>query len=320
MSRIHAQRAGSMMSEPVGIACRYATVAALLAIASCMREPEPNPPAQASIPAVLAAGAQATFDPASIRIGQRVGAVTVDTTDVAWSEALSTWVGTVRFRGELPLRGRAIRHFDFPEVQSMCFEADSASALSLPRWPDDERRPWFCFENDSTAHRILGAADSSRPLDIVVDRFTTVRAFTDAVNSARLVEADACFRSAGPILARLGADSTGEHAWLRFEHGFIGDSGIARLVEPNGASLAVRWRRARGALELRGFDDFVRFEALLASRGDSLAGEARLSSDAQLDRDAGGKLAPAARTWLLVARAASCDSAAVPHADRPTSR
>lgn len=292
---------------------------ALLAAAGCVREPSVNATAADSVPATFSAG-QVTFDPANIRIGQRVGTLAVDTADVAWSEALSTWVGTVRFRGEIPVRGRAIRHFDFPEVQAMCFEADSVSALTLPRWPEDERRPWFCFENDSTAHRILGTADSARVLDIVVDRFTTVRAFTDAVNSARLVESDACFRSDGPILARLGADSTDGHAWLRFEHGFIGDSGIASLVEPNGASLAVQWRRARGALELRGFDDFVRFEALLASRGDSLAGEARLTSDAQLERGAGGARVPAARTWLLVARTASCDSAAVPHGERTKRR
>ena len=147
-----------------------------------------------------------------------------------------------------------------------------------------------------------------------MDRFTTVRAFTDAVNSARILEADACYRSRGPILARLGADSTGPNAWLRFRHGMMGDSGTARLVEANGAALAVRWRRARNAVELRGFDDLVRFEALLARRGDSLSGEARLSSDAQLERNSEGTLVPAARQWLLVARPAPCDSSATPWA------
>jgi hypothetical protein len=287
---------------------RTAQACALLVAAACIREPQVDAVSADSVPTTLAVGAQLTFDPSAIRNGQQVGPLTVEATDVAWSEALSTWTGSVRFRGELALRGHVIRHFDFPEVQSTCFEADSASALKLPRWPEDERRPWFCFENDSAAHRVLGAADSSRPVDIVIDRFTTVRAFTDAVNSARLVEADACFRSRGPIIARLAAtDSSGPDAWLRFEHGLAGDSGRVRLVEPNGASLVVQWRRARSALELRGFDDFVRFEALLARRGDSLSGEARLSSDAQLERDSGGTLGPSARTWLLEAVQASCE-------------
>ncbi|HEU4828396.1 MAG TPA: hypothetical protein VFT04_04300 [Gemmatimonadales bacterium] len=289
---------------------RLGAAALLIAAAACAREPRSGVAEQDSALAATLAVAQLTFDPSRIRSGQQVGSLAVDSVEVAWSEALSTWTGTVRFRGELPLRGHAIRHFDYPEVQTICFEADSASALSLPRWPDDDRRPWFCFENDSTAQRILGAADSTRPVDIVIDRFTTVRAFTDAVNSARLLEADACYLSRGPILARFGADTAGPGAWLRFAHGLVGDSGIARLVEPNGAALAVRWRRARGALELHGFDDLVRFEALLALRGDSLSGEARLSSDAQLERDARGELIPSARRWLLVAFKAPCDSAA----------
>ena len=290
---------------------RAAGAALLLAVTGCIREPEmKSPPADGGI-AATAGVAQVTFDPSALRQGQPVGTLIVDTADVAWSEAMSTWTGTVRFRGEIPVRGRRIAHFDFPEVASTCFEADSASALTLPRWPDDDRRPWFCFENDSTARRILAVADSSEPVDIVVDRFTTIRAFTDAVNTARILEADACFRSRGPILARLGADSTGPDAWLRFAHGLMGDSGIARLVESNGAALAVRWRRARSALELRGFDDLVRFEALLAQRGDSLSGEARLFSDAQLERDRDGALVPATRQWLLVAFPAPCDSSAV---------
>ncbi len=289
---------------------RTVGAALLLAVTGCIREPEmKSSPPEGGV-AGAAASAQLTFDPASIRRGQQVGALAVDSADVAWSEAMSTWTGRVRFRGELPLRGRRISHFDFPEVASTCFEADSASALTLPRWPGDDRRPWFCFENDSTARRILATADSSEPVDIVVDRFTTVRAFTDAVNTARILEADACYRSRGPILARFGADSAGPDAWLRFAHGLMGDSGIARLVESNGAALAVRWRRARSALELRGFDDLVRFEALLAQRGDSLSGEARLFSDAQLERDRNGQLVPASRQWLLVAYPAPCDSSA----------
>lgn len=300
---------------------RVAGAAALLLVAAgCIREPEMKSSPPATGMAGAAAGAQLTFDPSAIGSGQQVGTLAVDTADVAWSEAMSTWTGTVRFRGEIPLRGRRISHFDFPEVASTCFEVDSASALTLPRWPDDERRPWFCFENDSTARRILGAVDSTKVVDIVVDRFTTVRAFTDAVNTARILEADACYRSRGPILARFGADSTGPDAWLRFAHGLMGDSGIARLVESNGAALAVRWRRARSALELRGFDDLVQFEALLAQRGDSLSGEARLSSDAQLERKPDGALAPATRQWLLVAYPAPCDSSAAAWTPRGVAR
>lgn len=297
---------------------RLRAAAFLVAAAACAREARTGSAERDSAPAATLAGTQLTFDPSGIRSGQRIGTLAVDSAEVAWSESLSTWTGTVRFSGEIPLRGRAIRHFDYPEVQSICFEADSAFARMLPRWPGDDRRPWFCFENDSTAWRILGTVDSTKPVDIVIDRFTTVRAFTDAVNSARILEADACYLSRGPILARLSADSAGAGAWLRFAHGLMGDSGIARIVEPNGAALAVRWRSARNAIELRGFDDLVRIEALLARRGDSLSGEARLASDAQLERNARGELVPAARQWLLVAIRSPCDSAASEWQARPS--
>ena len=51
-------------------------------------------------------------------------------------------------------------------------------------------RPWFCFEDGRAAAELLGGPDSTRRRTIVIDRFTTVRAYTDAVNSARLVSAD----------------------------------------------------------------------------------------------------------------------------------
>ncbi|HEX6644763.1 MAG TPA: hypothetical protein VF037_08795 [Gemmatimonadales bacterium] len=287
---------------------------ALIAAAAGACERAPDSAATAAPPRPRWTGF--TFDPATLRPGDQVGPYIVDSAAIVRAESLGTWVGVVRFRGTIPLRGRRIPHFD-PEVRATCFEADSATGRRLPRWPDDERRPWFCFENDTTAARVLADTDTSKPVDIAVDRFTTVRAFTDAVNSARLLEGDACFRSAA-ILGRLGPvpDSTPGAGWLRFHRGLIGDSGLVRLVERNGATVSAAWaRRARGALELRGADDFMRFEALLARRGDSLVGEARLHTDAQLERDSGGRLLPSERKWLLAAGAAPCDSAPRPWQD-----
>ncbi len=130
------------------------------------------------------------LDPASLKRGAAVGELRVDSMDVVWSEELGEWVGSVRFSGELRLTGAAGPHLAAPEEKVTCFEADSASGRRLPRWPGDERRPWFCFENADSARRMLGAPDSARAATIVVDRFTTVRAHTDAVNSARLLAAE----------------------------------------------------------------------------------------------------------------------------------
>lgn len=118
-----------------------------------------------------------------------MGPFRAESVAVVWAEAVDEWTGTVRFVGAVWLTGGTIRHFDHPEVDAACFEADPRSAPLLPRWPGDERRPWFCFENDSVARRLLGAPDRVGPAEVLIDRFTSVRAFTDAVNTARLVDA-----------------------------------------------------------------------------------------------------------------------------------
>jgi len=100
----------------------------------------------------------------------------------------STRIGTARFSGQLELSGWTKRHFeaDLRDVD-ICFEADSTSAARMPRWRGDERRAWFCFENQTEARRMLGPPSDSTPTTVIVDRFNLRRGLTDEVNSARLV-------------------------------------------------------------------------------------------------------------------------------------
>jgi hypothetical protein len=165
-------------------------VAALAVLGGC--RPSPDAKGDAGPGPAETAGPQPplSFDPANIREGLLVGGLRVDSADVAWSEELREWVGSVRFAGDVRLAGTTIVDSAGGAARA-CFEADSASASYLPRWPGDERRSWFCFENADTARRLLGAAaTSSRAVTIVVNRFTTLRAQTDAVNSAWLVAAE----------------------------------------------------------------------------------------------------------------------------------
>ena len=126
------------------------------------------------------------FDPARIAVGDRIAGVVVDS--LAVRQAFdSTLVGVARFRGEIALTGRTLRHHDHPEVRAVCFEADSASGERLPRWRGDERRPWFCFDDLPRAERLLAPPGVERDASIVVDRFTINAGKSDEVNSARLV-------------------------------------------------------------------------------------------------------------------------------------
>lgn len=129
------------------------------------------------------------FDPLVVSPGDSVGSFRIVRTDVRRAVIDSTPVGTVAFRGEIALTGRRIPHFDADlAATAVCFEADSVSAMRLPRWRGDRRRPWFCLHDATAAHCQLGPlADSSATVSIVIDDFTIHRGLTDQVNSARLV-------------------------------------------------------------------------------------------------------------------------------------
>jgi hypothetical protein len=127
------------------------------------------------------------FDPGTIRKGAVLGHVRLDS--IVRDRAVvadSSWVGIARFTGELTLAGRVIPHFD-SDMHAVCFEADTVSGATMPRWEGDERRPWFCFENQVKAERLLGKPGVEFPATVAVDAFTIHHGFSDQVNSARLV-------------------------------------------------------------------------------------------------------------------------------------
>lgn len=180
---------------------RSLTIAALLALVACGGG-EDAPATRDSLATVPAPGATAdtapgtraavsesppgiSFDPSALSKGTRVGTLEADMLTVSRA-ADSTLVGSARFTGELTLSGRAIPHFD-SDVHEVCFEADAASAASIPRWTGDTRRPWFCFSNQPEVQQSLAALHENRPATVVVDEFTVHRGLTDQVNTARLV-------------------------------------------------------------------------------------------------------------------------------------
>lgn len=129
------------------------------------------------------------FDPAIVRRGDSVGVLVVDSVYARRTVVDSTYVGMVRFRGQIELSGRTIPHFDSDlRHESVCFEADSASAARLPRWLHDERRSWFCVSNPREAMRALGPLSTDVDARIIIADFVIHRGLSDEVNSARFVE------------------------------------------------------------------------------------------------------------------------------------
>src|SRR3712207_7969887 len=72
----------------------------------------------------------------------------------------------------------------------VCFEADAESAARLPRWGGDDRRPWFCFENQAQARRALGPPSDGVKATVVIDRFVIHRGLSDR-KSTRLTSSHA---------------------------------------------------------------------------------------------------------------------------------
>ena len=61
-----------------------------------------------------------------------------------------------------------------------------AAAHVLPRFPLDERIPWFCFSNQEDVVELLDGRAVPRAT-IVIDEYRTTRSFTDAYDTARFV-------------------------------------------------------------------------------------------------------------------------------------
>jgi hypothetical protein len=158
------------------------TVVLCMMMPSCdSQPPAQSPPAQQTRPGLL-------FEPAYLRVGDRIGDLVVDSVEAQRTPADSSYVGVARFRGELALTGTTLPHFDADARNTTtCFEADSSSAARMPRWRDDTRRSWFCFENRSEALAAFGPLSDSVPVTVVIDRFTINRGLSDQVNSARFV-------------------------------------------------------------------------------------------------------------------------------------
>lgn len=160
-------------------------------LAACADRNEPpsstRPPAAAS-----AASPGNYFDAGTIAVGDTILGLRIDSLDVQRVFEDSVWSGDVRFQGEIEVSGIYQAHFDYPEVNALCFHLDSLSALRIPefapdRWSSPNGKPWFCFSNEQHARDLLGPPDSTRWARIVIDQYHQTRHFTDAVDAATLV-------------------------------------------------------------------------------------------------------------------------------------
>jgi hypothetical protein len=171
-------------------ASRWA-VTAMLLLVSCVDDARaPAYPPESIDPDPAGAARErigVRFDPLQVRAGDTIAGLVVERAAVMRTALDSIPVGRIAFRGQLRLSGRTMPHLDAEVRDAVCFEADSASASTMPRWAGDRRRPWFCFANPAGAARALGPAGTVRPATIIIDGLVIERGLSDQVNAARLV-------------------------------------------------------------------------------------------------------------------------------------
>jgi hypothetical protein len=129
------------------------------------------------------------FDPRTIKVGDTVAGLRVIESTLQRNEGSPRgYIGSVKFKGEVELRGGYSAHFDYPEVREPCFWVDRADWKKLPRVKAETRIVWFCFRNEEAAIDKLGALSKDTVKSvIVIDNYTTHLFETDAWDQVDLV-------------------------------------------------------------------------------------------------------------------------------------
>jgi hypothetical protein len=175
--------------------------AAALAVAALLTACRAEAPAP-DVAGDSTAGATATavvdganvFDPGGLQVGDRFLDLTVESKDVERVFEDSVWVGDVGFTGDLVVQGVYQTHPDWPNVTDPCFHVvDPASAARIPRFPMDDRttqtlKTWFCFDPADVALEVLGSPEQPRELVVALDHYHVRRHFSDAYDTAELME------------------------------------------------------------------------------------------------------------------------------------
>lgn len=127
------------------------------------------------------------FDPRKVKRGDRILGFEVVSVEVS-SMPNNRFYGKTRFRGEVTLSGTYDAGQPGDEIGLPCFYVDETSARKLPRFINDERTVWFCFNNPDKAKQVLGGVGTQRKkATIVIKDYETVYYPSDVFDTATLV-------------------------------------------------------------------------------------------------------------------------------------
>jgi hypothetical protein len=123
------------------------------------------------------------FDWARVQPGDSVGVWRVVQRDVRPDPGERGWIGDVRYAGEAEVSGMFQAHPD-SELHALCFFVDESDRGILPRFPNDVRKPWFCFTNEDGVRPVASEGMHAR---IRIADYRYLYSHTDVYNTARFV-------------------------------------------------------------------------------------------------------------------------------------
>jgi hypothetical protein len=128
------------------------------------------------------------FDPSRLQVGDRLLGLDVISTDVS-AFGSDAYVGTVSFSGDITVQGTYSPQTELvgSDRPIPCFFVNDASNSQLPRFENDERRPWFCFTNPEDVKAAFGHSTAEQDATIVINAYTTVYIPSDVYNEAQFV-------------------------------------------------------------------------------------------------------------------------------------
>ncbi len=126
------------------------------------------------------------FDFASLKVGDRIGAMTVtEIKPFSKNEPIGPWNAVIQFKGQTEIRGTwGRREFGGDMVR---MDPDSASQKNLPFMKGDTRTPWFFFDNEEKARAEFGPLGGEGFATVLIDEYTYVSADADVWNGALLI-------------------------------------------------------------------------------------------------------------------------------------
>lgn len=134
------------------------------------------------------------FNFEDIKVGDKIGKMTINSISDAFGTTLppSKDNYSIVFMGPITVSGKYYQmggepNGMFPDRVGVCFMPDEESSKIIPQEVEDNRNPWFCFNNSTLADKELSVTDSGNAT-ITINNYKDVLKGMAIWNTATLIK------------------------------------------------------------------------------------------------------------------------------------